>query len=131
MTAIGKQHHRQSPQAAGERGHQLPCRRILIDVNPLIGHTIARQELLHRVTLRRPPCTGDPDPVVGEAYACRPLGQQVVEDGIQVLIGRIPGLQQVMIEPDFIDADNRRLGVGVGGEQDFSRIRVELARFAQ
>lgn len=43
----------------------------------------------------------------------------------------MPGLQQVVIEADVVDAADRRLGVGVGGEEYLARVRVELPHLAQ
>ncbi len=37
--------------------------------------------------------------------------------GKQLLLGRIPGLEQVVVQCDLVDRGDRRLGVGVGGQQ--------------
>ena len=61
----------------------------------------------------------------------RPVRQQVVQDGVEPLPGRSPGLQQVVVQPQVVDAGDRGLRVGVGREEDPARIRVELEHLAQ
>ena len=46
-----------------------------------------------------------------------PVAQQVVEDRVQPLLGRVPRLEQVVVEPDVVDRLDRDVGVGVGREQ--------------
>ena len=130
IAAVGEEEDRQLRRVA-ERADQLPRRRVLVDVDPLIGDLIAGQELLHGVAPRRRLRAGDPDAFVGKAHVRRPVGQQVVEDRVEPLSRRIPGLQQVVVQPDIVDSGDRGLRVGIGGEQDPFRVRVELEHFAQ
>ena len=68
-----------------------------------------------------------------ERRPARPRRQQVLDDGVEVLLGRVPGLEQVVVERDLVDGLDRGLGVGVGGEQhalgaghDLARLHEEL-----
>ena len=47
-----------------------------------------------------------------------PGRQQVLDDGVELLLRRVPRLEQVVVERDLVDRLDRGLGVGVGGEQD-------------
>ena len=58
----------------------------------------------------------------------RPVGQQVVEDREEALLGRVPGLEDVVVEPHLVDRLDRHLGIGVGGEQDALGVGLELER---
>jgi hypothetical protein len=54
--------------------------------------------------------------------------QQRVDDGVELLLRRIPRLEQVMIEVDEVDGVDGGVGVGVGGQQHAARRRVEVHR---
>ena len=71
---------------------------------------------------RRPACAHNTDALESGPVVLLPCLQQIVEHRIQVLLGRIPGLQEVMVQPDLIDRPNRRLGVRVGGQEHARRI---------
>jgi hypothetical protein len=57
-----------------------------------------------------------------------PARKQILDDREQLLLGWIPGLQQVVVERDLVDRLDRRLGVGVGGQQHALGRRHDLAR---
>ena len=52
-----------------------------------------------------------------------PVSEQVVEHRVQPLLGGMPGLHEVVVEPDLVDGTHRHLGVGVGREEDALRVR--------
>jgi hypothetical protein len=60
-----------------------------------------------------------------------PRFEQVADHGEEVLLRRIPRFHQVVIELDVVDRPDRRLGVGVGGQQDPPRLGDQLAQFRQ
>ena len=66
-----------------------------------------------------------------ERGARLPRRQQILDDGEQLLLGRVPRLQQVVVERDLVDRLDRRLGVGVRRQQDALGLRHELARLDQ
>ncbi len=128
--AVGKEEDRQ-PARVSDGADQLPRRRVLVHVDPLVGNLVAREELLDRVAPRRGARAGDPDAVVGKARLRLPVRQQVVQDRIEALFRRIPGLQEVVIEAHVVDAGDRGLRVGIGRQEDPARLREELERLAQ
>ena len=46
-----------------------------------------------------------------------PVFEQVVENGKKLLLGRIPGLQQIVVELNVVDRADGGVGVGVSGQQ--------------
>ena len=82
------------------------------------GHAVAGQEVAQVVRARgekRWPITRTPPD--SSAAPDLPRRQQVLDDRVELLLGRVPGLEQVVVEVDLVDRLDRRLGVGVGGEQ--------------
>ena len=67
-------------------------------------------------------------PPASSAAPGLPGGQQVLDHRVELLLRRVPGLEQVVVERDVVDRRDRRLGVGVGGEQHALGVRHELAR---
>jgi hypothetical protein len=128
---VGEQHHRQPRRLAREARDQLAHRGVLVDVHPLVGDLVARQELARRVALGRPARSHHADPFERRARPVEPTREQVVEHRVEPLLGRVPGFHQIVVEARFVDGGDRRGGVGVGGEQHPHGVGVELARFAQ
>ena len=55
-----------------------------------------------------------------------PVPEQVVNDGVEPFLGRIPGLEQVVVELDVVDRLDRHVGVCVRSEkQGFRAGRVD------
>ncbi len=102
-----------------------------LDVQPLVRNAVGGEEVLGLVAGRRPEGARDSDAVVRQRHGCEPVAKQVVQDGIEVLLGRVPGLHQVVIESDRVDAVDRRLGVCVGREQRFAGFGVDLPGLVQ
>ena len=50
---------------------------------------------------------------------------------VELLLRRIPRLEQVVVEVDDVDGVDRGVGVGVGGQQHPARLGEELARLAE
>jgi hypothetical protein len=91
-----------------------------------VRHLVARQELLGGLRLGRPLVPEHGDAGEGRPAAGTPLGQQLVEDGVQPLLRRVPRLEQVPVEVDVVDRPDRGVGVGVGGEQHPLRARRDV-----
>ena len=102
---------RRRPPRAAARAFGLVC-----DVEPAVGDVVAREEVAQRVRLAREPVPDDPDPGVGHR-GLAPVVEQVVEHRVELLLGRVPRLHQVVVEPHDVDRVDRRLRVGVGGQQ--------------
>ena len=63
-----------------------------------------------------------------ERRAGLPGRQQVLDHREELLLGRVPGLEQVVVERHLVDRRDRRLGVGVGGQQHPLGLGDDLAR---
>ena len=95
---------------------------VALHVEPPVGHVVVGEERLHLVALVRPP-------VPDHAYLrflvrvlLTPAAEQVVDDGVEPLVGRVPRLQQVVVEPDVVDGLDRDTCVGVRREQQQARL---------
>jgi hypothetical protein len=56
-----------------------------------------------------------------------PVLQQVVDHGEQLILGRVPRLEQVVVQADVVDRLDGDVGVGVRGEEEVLRARRVLA----
>ena len=63
-------------------------------------------------------------PVVG----FQPRVEQRVDYRVELLLRRVPRFEQVVVEVDHVDGVDRGPGVGVRGEQDPPRPRVDVHR---
>src|SRR6266567_4601202 len=63
-------------------------------------------------------------PVIGG----QPRVEQRVDHRVELLLRRVPRLEQVVVEVDHVDGVDRGSGVGVGGEQHPPRPRVDVHR---
>ena len=85
---------------------------------PPVGHGVAGQEVTHLERVRRPAVPDDLrttdrlDVAIGA-----PRVDEGVDDRVELLLRRIPGFEQVVVEVDVVDRLDRRPGVGVGGEE--------------
>ncbi len=57
----------------------------------------------------------DAQSLKGGLVAGLPVFKQVGEDGVELLLGRVPGLVEVIVDAGGIDGLNGSFGVGVGG----------------
>lgn len=125
--AIGHEHQR---QLVGRDPSSLePARalRLLLDVDPAVGHVVAGEEGLGRVTALGPSVPHDTQ--VGDVggVGSSPIAQQVVDGGVETLVRWVPRLEQVVVEPDLVDRADGGVGVGVGREEQLlgrRRLRV-------
>ena len=60
-----------------------------------------------------------------------PVSEQVVDDGIEPFLGRIPWFEQVVVQADVVDRLDCDLGVGVCREQQILRTRCMRARLGE
>ena len=87
------------------------------EVEPAVRHVVAGEEGLDVVAALRPAMADHAEPF-GVDVRVLPVAQQLVEDGVEMLVRRIPGLEEVVVETDVVDRADRHLGVGVRGEED-------------
>ena len=112
---------------AGDR-QQLARLGVALDVQPAGRHAVAGEEVAQVVGVLGEAVADDPHPAGLERGAGLPRRQQVLDDREELLLGRIPRLQQVVVERDLVDRRDRRLGVGVGRQQHALGVGNELAR---
>ena len=128
--AVREEHQRQLGLAV--RGGEQPTGiGVTLHVEPAVGHLVPRQEIARLVGLARPAVADDLDPVGRRGRLGPPGVEQVVDHRIQLLLGRIPGLEQVVVERDLVDRVDRGLGIGVGREQHAARLGGELERLLE
>ena len=115
--AIGKQNEREGSRLRTKRIHEAAHFRVAfgkLDVNPLIRNLIARQKIAQLVRAIGPAGAEDADAFVWRAERGGPVVKQVVQRGIQLFFGRIPGLHEVIMDARFVDGVDGGAGVGVG-----------------
>src|SRR5437867_10790435 len=60
-----------------------------------------------------------------------PILQKVIEHGVKVFLRWVPRLQQVVMDSGVVDGANRRIGVGVGREQDALGVWEKFHRLSE
>ncbi len=98
-------------------------------IKPYIRNLVSRQEVPHLVVRRGPPRTDNPQPLEWSFVGVVPVVEQIVEYGIKLLLGRVPGLRQIIVNARRIDGPDCGLGIGVGGKHDPLCGGIELLRF--
>ena len=104
------------PRARGRRGGGCVA----------VGHLVAGQEIADLERPRRPPVADHPGLGRGGDRAGAPSLEERVEHRVQLLLRRIPRLEQVVVQVDDVDGVDGRAGVGVGGEQHAARRRKQV-----
>ncbi len=130
--AVGEEHQRQLGR--GRRVRRLPQRLrvlVLIDIEPHVGDVVASEKRLDLVAAVGPSVADDPNAPFGIGMSAAPRGQEVLEDRVQAVLGRVPRLQQVVMEAQVVDRLDRDIGVRVRGQQHELRGRYDGARMAQ
>jgi hypothetical protein len=100
-------------------------------VQPAVGDEVAREEVLDRVGARRPLVADEPQPLLLRQVLGLPGVEEVVDHGEQVLLGRIPGLGEVMVEVRDVDRLDRRVDVRVRRQEHAPGQRIGLPRLRQ
>ena len=103
---------------------------VALDVEPPHRDAVAGQEVAQVVRVAREAVADDAHAGL-ERRVRRPGRQQVLDHRVELLLGRVPRLEQVVVEVDLVDRLDRGLGVGVRGQQDALGVRHELARLDQ
>ena len=102
-----------------------------VEVHPFVGDPVAREEFLRRERLGRPLGAEHANAVEGWPRTGAPLGEEIVEHGVEPLLWRIPGLDEIVVEPEVVDAGNRDVGIGVRGEEHAACRRMQRDRRRQ
>ncbi len=97
----------------------------------LIGNAVAGEEIADVVICRGPARADDADAFKGRLVALLPGFEQVVEHGIELLFGRVPGFVEVVVDLGGVDGADGGFGVGVGGEEDALGVGVDRERLLE
>ena len=76
------------------------------------------------MSVGRPARSEDPDPVERGWDVGQPVGEKIVENRIQIGVGRIPRLEEVVVEVDFVDRLDCSIRIRIGREQHPLCVRV-------
>ncbi len=98
----------------------------LLDVEPLIGVLVARQKVLDLMARCRPAVPQDTDALERRVEGRPPVVEQVGDHRVQMFLGWVPGLQQVMVQVDLVDGADGHAGIGVSGEQHSFGFREQV-----
>ena len=102
-----------------------------LEVDELVRDVVTREKRSDGVGVRRPACAQDPQPVEGRTILRLPVVEQVVDDRVELFVGRIPGLEQIVIDASVVDRPDRGIGVGVSRQQDAFRLRRRACDFGE
>ena len=116
--AVRQQHHGQRGGVALEAGRgEQPAGLLEPHVEVAVGHLVAREELLGHLRLGRPLVAHQGHPGEGGTGAGVPRAEQLLQRRVEPLLGRVPGLEQVVVEVHVVDRADRGVGVGVRRQQ--------------
>ncbi len=101
----------------GDR-QQLARLAVALDVEPARRHPVAGEEVAQVVGVLGEAVPHEPHAARLERRAGLPGRQQVLDDRVELLLRRVPRLEQVVVQRDLVDRLDGRRGVGVGGQQD-------------
>src|SRR4029077_7464982 len=102
-----------------------------LDINPLIRDVITRKKVSQLVRSRRPSCAEHANSLKCRMVGGLPVVEQVVQLRIQMVRGRIPRLQEKIIDAGLIDGADGSVGVGICREQRSLRTRIYPHRLLQ
>ena len=107
-------------------GGQQPLAFRLVRGVPPVGHLVAGQELPDLRGPRRPPVPHHLGLRHRPVIRLQPRVQQRVDHRVQLLLRRVPRLEQVVVQVDHVDRVDRGPGIGVRGEQHPPRAGVDV-----
>jgi hypothetical protein len=96
---------------------QLARLAVALHVHPARRDTIARQEVTQLVAVPGEAVADDPHPARLERGSGLPGVEEILHDRIELLLGRVPRLEQVVVERHVVDGCDGRLGVGIRGQE--------------
>ena len=97
-----------------------------LDVEELVRDVIVREELFDLMDRRRETTSDHLDAAVARPVLRAPVVEEFFDDGVQMLLGWIPGLLQVIVDLRAVDGGDGRLRVGVRRQQRTPGIRKQL-----
>ena len=97
--------------------------RRLLRVQPLVFNPVAGEEVAHGVVGRRPAQADHADAFVRRLVALFPGLEQLIEYGVKLLFGGVPGLVEVVVNLGGVDGPDGGFGIGVRGEEHTLGVR--------
>jgi len=129
--AVGDQHERQIGRGGVGEVVQPAALGVALDVIPPVRHVVTGQEHLDVVAAIGPPVPDHPHIGGMVRVGPPPVVKQVIDDRVQPLLGRIPRLEQVVVQADVVDRLDRDVRVSVRREQQVFRARRMGARLPE
>ena len=104
---------------------------VALDVLEPVRHVVAREEVAEPVALGAPAVGQEAEAAVAGPVAGLPVGEEVVEGRVELVLGRVPGLEEVVVDAAVVDGGDGRVGVGVGRQEDALRPGRDVGDLAQ
>jgi hypothetical protein len=120
--AVRHEHEREVGRCRLGEVTQPPGLGVALDVVPAVGHVVARQKHLDVVAAVRPPVPDHSHVRRVVPVGLPPVAEQVVDDGVQPLLWRVPRFEQVVIKADVVDRLDGDVCVGVRRKQQELRV---------
>ena len=125
--AVGGDKHREVAAVCPGRGEQ-PLPFGAVGGEPAVRDLVARQEV-PQLRGRRGPAVPDQLGFLDRlAVFALPRGQQLIDNRVELLLGRVPGLEQVVIQVHDVDRVDRGARIRVRGQQHPAGERVDVHR---
>ncbi len=124
--ALRGDHDRDAVVALHLGGGQQPLALGLGGGVPPVGHPVAGQEVAHLERPRRPAVPDHLGLRHRHVVGGPPVLEQLVDDRVELLLRRVPGLEQVVVDVDEVDRLDRGVGVGVRREQHAAGRREDV-----
>jgi len=115
--AVLEERHRQPVVVDRRHFQQLAGLRVTLHVEPSRRHAVAGQEITQVMRRAGEAMPDQPDPAGLERGTRLPGSEQIFDDGEQLLLGRVPRLEQVIVERNLVDRLDGSLRVGVRRQQ--------------
>ena len=125
--AVGGDEHRELA-AVGARGGEQPLPFVGVRGVPAVGDLVTGQEVTQRRGRGGPPVPDQLRLLDRLAVLALPGLQQFVDNRVELLLRRVPGLEQVVVEVDDVDRVDRGARVRVGGQQHPAGEGVDVHR---
>ena len=129
--AVLEHRDRQARLVDGDHLEQLARVGVALDVVPVRRNPVAGHEIAQVVRVLGEAVADDAQAARLERRAGLPGRQQILEHREEAFLGRIPRLQQVVVERDLVDRGDRRRRVRVGGQQHALGVRHDRAGLHQ
>ena len=102
-----------------------------LHVGPLVRDLVPAKEILQLVTAWRPARAQYSQTLIGGLVVGLPIFEQIIQHRVKLFLGRIPRLQQVVMDSRGVDRGNRRVGICIRSEEGAFGLGKELHALAQ